>query len=303
MNRWKLPVAVVTTGLIILSACAPVSEPVPEPDGTIQIAATTWPVCCFAAAVTENLDGVHVAPVVDEPVSCLHDYTLTVNHMKVLEEADIIVLNGAGLEDFMDDALEAAQAEVIDCSEGVPARTLADGSTDPHIWMDPECAALMVQNIADGLKRVDPDRAEAYQSNAERAVEALEECVSQGRERLSGLACRELITFHDGFEYFSTAFDLTLLRSVEEEEGSEASAKDINELASLIRSRSLPAIFTEINGSTATAEAIARETGVSVYPLSMVMSGSEAGLDSYLEAINQNIETVWAALGGTEAHP
>ena len=116
----------------------------------------------------------------------------------------------------------------------------------------------------------------------------------------TGVEISGLITFHDGFGYFADTFHLTILRSIEEEEGSEASAKDINEIVALIEESDLPAIFVEANGSDATAQAIARETGVEVAQLSMIMSGEGAGLDPYVEAMAQNIGTVRTALGGTE---
>ena len=106
-----------------------------------------------------------------------------------------------------------------------------------------------------------------------------------------------LITFHDGFQYFSRAFDLTLLKAIEEEEGAEASAAEIQEIAGLIAEYDIPAIFTEVNGSDATANAIARETGVAVEQLDMIMSGGGTGIGPYIDAMQGNIDTIVEALG------
>ena len=76
----------------------------------------------------------------------------------------------------------------------------------------------------------------------------------------------------------------------------EASAAEIREIMSLIRTYEIPAIFTEVNGSDSTAQAIARETGVAVCPLSMIMSGDGDGLDSYCDTISENVETIANAL-------
>ena len=84
-----------------------------------------------------------------------------------------------------------------------------------------------------------------------------------------------LITFHDGFQYFAKAFHLPLLASIEEEAGSEASAHEIVEITELVKEHGIPAIFTEVNGSDATARAIARETGCRVAQLNMLMDGPE----------------------------
>ena len=101
-----------------------------------------------------------------------------------------------------------------------------------------------------------------------------------------------MIPFHDGFYYFAQAFHLTILESVEEESGSEASAKDLIHLTELVRKHDLPAIFTEVSGSDSAAQVIARETGCKVYALDMAMSG-----DSYFEAMYHNINTIREALG------
>ena len=292
-------VSVKKRSLVLLAVCMLLSACTGGDRGeaSLEIAATTWPVYCLTTAVTEGVEGVQVTPVVTEQVSCLHDYTLTVNHMKLLERADVLVLNGLGLEDFMSDALGSTQARQIDCSTGIETLTQADGGVDPHIWMDPDRAARMVQTIADGLSAADPDHAGHYQDNAAQAAADLTACATQGREQLAQLDCRSLITFHDGFGYFADTFGLTILRSIEEEEGSEASARDINEVIDLIQTHQLPAIFTEVNGSQATAQAIVRETGVATAPLSMIMSGTGSGLAPYLEAMEENLNTIQTALG------
>ena len=125
----------------------------------------------------------------------------------------------------------------------------------------------------------------------------LEQARQRWAEQLAPLAGAELITFHDGFQYFSRAFDLTLLKAIEEEEGAEASAAEIQEIAGLIAEYGIPAIFTEVNGSDATANAIARETGVAVEQLDMIMSGGGTGIQPYIDAMQGNIDTIVEALG------
>ena len=289
----------------------------PEPSVSttaLTIAATTYPVYLFTCAVTKDLTDVTVELIVQQQTSCLHDYTLTIRDIKIIEGADVLILNGAGLEIFMEDALTVSQATVIDSSVGIDLLPYEDHSEhdhgteeldaeyDPHIWMDPERAAQMVETIADGLAQADPDHAQAYLENGSdfsaklcQLKSTLQTSIFSAEADLS-LVHRELITFHDGFQYFADAFDLVLLKSIEEEEGSEASAKEISEIISLIDSYKLPAIFTEVNGSVATAQAIARETGVQVFPLTMIMSGESSNPDTYCNAITENIKTIVTAL-------
>jgi ABC-type Zn uptake system ZnuABC Zn-binding protein ZnuA len=242
------------------------------------------------------VEGVEVARLITESVSCLHDYTLTVKDMKAIERADVLVLSGAGLEEFMEDALAQTDAAVIDCSQNAELLPSLeeDGEDDPHIWMSPDNAAAMLEAILQGLTRLDGDHARQYTENYNAACAQL----ASIQEVPADLACPYLITFHDGFQYFAQANGLTLLKSIEEEEGSEASAAEIKEIVALIRDYDIPAIFTEKNGSDATAQAIARETGVAVVQLDLIMSGEGSGLAAYVDAMNADLDAIVQALGG-----
>ncbi|MEG2001299.1 MAG: metal ABC transporter substrate-binding protein [Evtepia sp.] len=287
--------------VFLLSACgsAPTGD-TPKQDEVLSLVVTTYPLYLFASELTKNVDGVQVDCVVNQPISCLHDYTLNVRDMQSLENADVIVENGVNLEAFMDDALRASHADVIDCSEGIALLPLKEDPTvnDPHIWMDPDRAAAMIQTLSNGLSRLDPTHSEQYAANCTQAVETLRNAKQSLKAELASLSCRELITFHDGFSYFADSFDLTILKAIEEEAGSEPSAKEISAIADLIQLNKIPAIFTEVNGSDATAKALAKETSVSIHTLSMIMSGDskDPGLSIYLSALEANVSAIKEAL-------
>ena len=291
---------------LLLAACAP-AQTVPRP--RLTVTATTYPIYLFATAVTDGIEGVEVRQMINQPTACLHDYTLTVTDMKALEGADVVILNGAGLEDFLSDALGQTDSLVIDCSEQLEVHAPDEHSEaddhqdhdhgdegDPHLWMDPRNAVHMLEALSDGLSEADPEHADTYAANRDAAVRRVEEAYRADLGRLTGLLNRNLITFHDGFHYFADAFHLTLLKAIEEEEGAETSAREINEIVALVETYHLPAIFTERNGSGATAGAISRETGVAVYPLSLIMSGDGTGIEPYLAAMSANVDTVLEAL-------
>lgn len=283
-----------------LAACGG-SPAAGDTDDTLHVLATTYPVYLFATAVTDGAEDVQVDLLVSQSVSCLHDYTLTVNDMKAIEKADVILMNGAGLEDFMSDALAASDAAVIDCAQDLALLPAAgheehdhDGEYDPHIWMSPSYAAEMMGQIAMGLEELTGDA--GYHTRYLAAKDLLAAVQNRWEEQVAPLSGQALITFHDGFQYFAQAFGLTLLRSIEEEEGSEASAGEIKEIISLVGENHIPAIFTEVNGSDATARTIARETGCAVYPLNMIMSGNGTGIQAYIDAMQANLDTLTEAL-------
>lgn len=298
---------------LLLAACGPTAEPGEEVSGDgFTVAATTYPVYLFAQTVTQGAENVTVTLMINQSVSCLHDYTLSVQDMKVLEGADLILLNGAGLEDSMADALAASGVPQLDCAALGSVSPLESchehdhehdqdhavtSEDDPHIWMDPNRAAQLIQGMATGLSEQNPENAALYAANAQAAVETLQTAAADWKARLAPLSCREMITFHDGFAYFAEAFDFTILRAIEEESGSEASAQLLTEVARQVTEHQLPAIFTEVNGATASAQLISQETGVPVFPLNLIMSGETAGgnLDTYLSAMEQNVVTLLEA--------
>jgi len=282
---------------LLLAGCGNTAAPA-------QIAATTLPVYEFTARICENTP-LSVTRLVTEEVSCLHDYTLNVNQVKAAENAEHIIISGAGLEEFLDDIL--LNARIVDASQGIVLITPEEHhhhdheqesgheghhhEEDPHIWLSPANAMTMADNICIMLTEQYPEYAHIFAGNLNHLQEDLAELQQYGDDMLADLSCRELITFHDGFSYLAEAFDLTILDAIEEESGSEASAKELIHMIEEVEHHSLPAIFTEKSGSVSAAGIIARETGAKEYALDMAMAG-----DSYFDAMYHNINTLKEAL-------
>lgn len=268
-------------------------------DEKLHILCTTYPMYLLTTDVVQGFEGaeVQVDLLVNSQTSCLHDYTLTVDNMKAIEGADVIVMSGAGLEDFMSDALSQSEAAVIDCSEGMELLPSLEHhghedhdheeEWDPHYWMDPYRGMEARDTIYDALRGLIHGAHHVGYTNYTLADPA---------DLLGDLSCPYLITFHDGFQYFARSHGLTLLKAIEEEEGSTASAQEIKEIVALMEEYDIPAIFVEKNGSRATAEVIARETGCQIYELDMLMSGDGTGLQPYFDAISANRTAVQEAL-------
>ncbi|MBO5892052.1 MAG: zinc ABC transporter substrate-binding protein [Oscillospiraceae bacterium] len=275
--------------LFLLCGCAPVQEPA-------RVAATTAPVYEFTERLCLGTD-ITVTRLITENLSCVHDYSLSVSQVKAVEGAQLIVLSGAGLEDFMENLLSGKVA--ADSSQNIHLLGCEHDhhhdhdheDTDPHIWLSPENAMVMARNICNSLCAQYPQYQNIFETNLQQLLLDLQALQDYGKQQLEHLNTRELITFHDGFAYFAEAFNLTILKAVEEESGSEASAGELKELCGLVWEHNLPAIFTEVSGSTSAAEILFRETGVPIFILDMAMSGS------YFEAMYHNIDTVKEALG------
>ena len=263
---------------LLLSGCAAQkSEP------SADILATTAPVAQIVGAITAGTD-LTVATLISEPVSCVHDYALSVDQMRAVEQAKLIVISGAGLEEFMGDTLASCDV-VIDASEGLALLPGEEGESDPHTWLAPENMIAMTHTVETALAAEYPQHAALFAENADIWCEKLE-------QHLADLSCRRLVTFHDGFAYFAKAFDLEIAASMEIEAGSEPSARELEEIISLLQDQNIPAVFTEINGTADAAELVARETGCAVFSLDTAISSV-----NYLSAMTQNIDTIKEALG------
>ena len=270
-----------------------------------QVAATTLPVYEFTARLCQGTP-ITVTRLVTEQVSCLHDYSLNVRQVRAAEAAELIVISGAGLEDFLEDVLSGGQ--ILDASQGI---ALLEGEEhdhededahehgheghhhekDPHIWLSPANAMTMAGNICQGLCEHYPRYADTFRGNLTGLLADLGALQDEIHKTLRDLSCRELITFHDGFAYLAQACGLTIVDAIEEESGREASAKELIRVIREVEEHHLPAIFTEKSGSTAAAEIISRETGAKCLSLDMAMAG-----DSYFDAMYHNIDTLKEAL-------
>ena len=290
----KLPWLVMLL-VMLLCGCAP------EQPG--DIAATTLPVYQFTTRLTAGTD-LTVTRLVTENVSCLHDYTLTVDQMKAIEHARVVVISGAGLEDFLGEALSGAET-VIDSSANIP---LLDGGHhhhhddegpdedhhhehDPHLWLSPACAMTQAENICAGLSAQYPEYRDIFEENLTLLLADLRALEHYGKEELSDLRSRQILTFHDGFAYLAQAYDIEIVAAIEEESGAEASAKELIEMVEEIRLHDIRAIFVEENGSGSAASIFAAETGAKKATLSMAMSG-----DDYFAAMYANIDALKEAL-------
>lgn len=262
-----------------------------------QVAATTAPVHEFASYICKGTD-IRVGLVISDNVSCLHDYTLQTSQMRMLENAENVIISGAGFEDFLADI--QINVNLIDASAGIDL-LCADSAHehdghphhdhDPHIWLSVTNAMQMANNICQQLSASYPLYKEQFAANHSELQKSLSELDQYAKNALQNLSATQLVTFHDGFAYMADGFGLEILHAIEEESGSEASAKELTHICNIIANHNVPAIFTEKNGSVSAAQIISEETGAKVYALDMAMSGS-----GYFAAMYHNIDTLKEAL-------
>lgn len=262
----------------------------------LEILTSFYPTYVSTLNVVGDTPGVEVACMTPPFVGCLHDYSLTAGDMKKLAAADIFVANGAGMESFIEKAVkQSPNLKVIEASKGIKLAF----DDNPHVWVGISGAIQQVKNIADGLAKADPERAEQYRKNAAGYVAKLEKLRAEMHAALDGLKNRDIITFHEAFPYFAKEFGLNIAGVIEREPGSEPNAKELAETIEIVKSKNVHALFAEPQYSSKCAKVIEKETGVAVRFLDPVVTGPRdpaKARDAYLDAMNKNLTVLRNAL-------
>ena len=291
--------ALLALALAMCSGCAA------EEDAGKTIVTSFYPMYVFTQNVVRDVPGVRVVNMASESAGCLHDYQLQTRDMVTLEGADALVINGGGMEQFMDKVIaQRPELPVINASDGIEMLCGEDdhdghdhdhGVYNAHVWLDPALAMRQVQNIADGLAAVDSENAEAYQRNAAAYKARLQALHAELSAQLAPLAGSAIVTFHEAFTYFADAYGLVVAGVIANDAGEEPSTRQIAQTCDLVKQRQVKALFVEPQYPTKSAETIARETGTKVFTLDPVVSG-DGSPESYENAMRENARVLTEAL-------
>ena len=262
---------------------------------SLRVVTSFYPVYVAVLNVTAGIPGVEVSNLASPHVGCLHDYQLTAGDVRRLADADLLLVNGAGMEPFLGKvAQQSPGVRVVGVSQGI---ALLDDN--PHVWVSLEGARRQTENIAAALAAAAPDRANAFRANASAYNASLSALEEKMRAALAPYAGTPIVTFHEAFPYFARDFDLDLAGEIEREPGAEPSARELADTVKLVRERKVKALFAEPQFPDKSAQVVARETGVRVYSLDPVVTGPsdpEEARGAYLRAMEKNLEVLQEAL-------
>ena len=264
----------------------------------VSIVTTFYPMYVFALNVADGIPGVRVVNMADQSVGCLHDYQLQTRDMVALESADVLVINGGGMEQFMDKVISLrADLPVINASEGIAMleEDGHEGQFNAHVWLDPTLAARQVENIGEGLALADPAHAQAYRANAQAYAQRLLALHGELTAMLAPVRGERIITFHEAFPYFANAYGIGIAGVIEHEPGEEPGTREIAGTCDLVKELSIRALFVEPQYPQKAAETIARETGAGIYTLDPVVSG-DGTKESYETIMRANAHVLLEAL-------
>ena len=299
----KILAIILVISLLFTAGCGAAKA---EEENDSVIAVSFYPIYIFTLNLVDGIAGVTVKCMAEQSTGCLHDYTLSARDAKLLSDAELFIINGAGLESFMDDISEAVgDLPVIDSSVGVELICSHNDDheddhghnheNNSHIWLSVENAKKQVLNIKNGLVASYPQYEERINKNYEGYIERLNELSLQLAENYPMVQGKEIITFHGAYEYMAAESGFVVSECIESDEGAEPSAKRIAHLCDVIPQKNIKALFVEPDYSGSAAEILAAETGVQIYVLNPVTEG-ENSLTAYEDIMKQNIQTILKAV-------
>ncbi|MGB6326042.1 MAG: metal ABC transporter substrate-binding protein [Methylocella sp.] len=222
-----------------------------------------------------------------------------------LAAARLIVVNGLGLEGWIDRLVKASgtKAPVVIATKGISPQQMREGGRvglDPHAWQSIANAKLYVANIRDGLIATDPEGEVAYRANAENYLAKLDTLEKEVKAEIAKIPPRqrEIITTHDAFGYFGTAYGFRFIAPEGVSTEAEASARDVAKIIRQIKTEKIPAVFLENVTDPRLVRSIAAESGATVGGTlySDALSPADGPASTYLDMMRNNVRELSAAL-------
>jgi ABC-type Zn uptake system ZnuABC Zn-binding protein ZnuA len=239
-----------------------------------------------------------------KPGSDPHLYKPVPRDLRLIAEADIVFVNGLGIEGWMTDLITNAPGRrpVVAVTDGMATlrSETYHGEADPHGWFDVRNALVYVDNIEKGLTQVDPAGAEDYRRRAEQYRAELRDLDAWVRAELARVppARRKLVTSHDAFHYFGRAYDFEVLAVQGVSTESQPNSQDVVELIKTIRAAGVPAVFVETSVNPKMLEYVAEQAGVRIggtlFSDSCDTPGTPGG--SYVGMVRENVRIIVEAL-------
>ena len=268
----------------------------------LTVVTTIFPLADFVKNVAgDRVDVVTLLCAGDSP----HTYEPTSRDMKAVAQAKLLVVNGAGLDFWVEKVKSAASDNlvVVDTSAVLAEEGLLlsgdehdDGGTNPHFWLDPVLAQKQVEAIASALIAADPDNKDFYLENAADYTAELQSLDEEVKSITQSFSSREFITFHPAWTYFAKRYGLVEAAVIEEAPGKEPSPEYIMHVIDVAKAIKVKAIFAEPQFSTKAADSIARDSGAKVLLLDPIGGTGLEGRDSYIALMEYNVGQMGEAM-------
>lgn len=304
----------------MLTGCTRAAAPNPaakaeamESKKMLKVMASFYPMYDFAAKIGgDKAEVITMVPSGTEP----HDWEPAAADIRNLEEADLFIYSGAGMEHWVDDVLASLDNKdliSVEASEGVALRDghrhshedegavepEEEGQYDPHVWLSPLNAEKEMENIKNAYIKADPDNRDYYEANYELYASRFADLNQKFKDTLSSLPNKDIVVSHEAFGYLCDAYGLNQVGIEGLSPDSEPSPARMAEIIDFVRANHVRVIFFEELVSPKVAETIAKETGSSVQVLNPLEGLSDEELESgadYFSVMEENLKRLEAAL-------
>jgi len=270
----------------------------PGPDALKVVTTTT-----VFADIVQNVGGSRVAATsIIPPGVGPEDYEPKPDDAKRLADAKLIVSNGVGLDDFLNDLLASGtggETPHLVLGDGIPVMTV-DGEENPHFWLDPTIVKqYYLPAIATKLTELDPDGKATFDANVASYGAQLDELDTELKAKIDTIlaANRKLVTFHDAFPYFAKHYGFELVGVILANVGQEPSAADLAALVEKVKAAGVKAVFSEAQFNPKLTETLAQEAGIATVVTTLYNDAlGPAPADTYLGLMRWNVDQIVEAL-------
>ncbi len=285
----------------------------PEQDDTMTVVTSFYPMYIAAMNVIGDSEDIDLENLSEPQTGCLHDYQLTPEDMKLLSTADVFIVNGGGIESFLQDvAEEYPDLVIIDSTEGM--ELLED---NPHAWMSLTAYEQQVENIANGLSDYvenmngieDTDTEFEYKDeeesgfvnlnsgaldqtfleNARSYIEKIRQLEADAADIKAMTAGAEILSFHEAYEYVAADFGMDIVGEMDLDEERQISAGEVASMVNLVRENGVRIILAEELYGKSMGDAIQAEADVNVVYLDPLTRG-EYEAEGYLKGMEHNLQ-------------
>jgi zinc transport system substrate-binding protein len=278
--------------LVALISLATSAEPISS--GKIRALTSFLPLYCFAANVAG--DTARVENLL-RPGAGPHDYQLSVRDRERINAADLVLLNGLGIDSWMEPMLRSSKARTVLVSAGLSNDLIRiqDDPPNPHIWLDPVLAMHCVSNVARAFTELDSANESEYSRNASNYVARLQRLDEELRNGLAPFQGSRIITFHDSFPYFMRRYGIEIVGVIEEVPDVSPSPQYLSRLYRIARETKPKAIFTDPEFSTRLARQIGADLKLPVAALNTLETGALKPA-AYEELMRKNLQVLQRSL-------
>ena len=282
----------------------------------IKVVTSCNPVYIACLNICEGVEGVSVTNLSQPTTGCLHEYQLTTADMKSLADADVLVVNGGGMEGYLSDVMEAyPMLKIVDSSQGIVDKLIIDfldeehdheeemadhdeevrhedkhnhGGVNSHTWMSPDCFSGQCEYIAKELCEVAPSKAEAFMANSNAYCDeikaSLNNVIARSKKEFAG---SKAVILHEACEYVANDLDMVVVSCMDLDEERQVSAGEIAEMVELMKAEQVKTIFAEEDYGKDMAVILAKETGARVVYIKTLIRGNYSK-DSYTKIMLEN---------------